>query len=181
MGIEEMASGILGEAEKKAQAIRQSAREEERAVADEEKKKAKLEKEIIRNRTDADIARLETREIASARIMMKKQVLDEKKKAIDSVYDNFFSEMDKEIGREDLLATLFEAGKAKLGGADRIYVNAKDAGAAKKLCKDVRAKNMDSGVILEKGSESVDLSMETLRSLLRQRTLKGVSNAVFGD
>ena len=88
--------------------------------------------------------------------------------------------MEKEIGPK-LLATLFDVGKAKLGGTDRIYVNAADIEAAKKLCKDARAKNISSGIILEKGSESVDLSMETLRVLLKQRTLKSVSNALFGD
>ena len=181
MGIEEMASGILNEAGKRARAIIESGREEERSIAEQAKSRVKLEKEAMKNRTDSEIVRMETREIASARIRMKKQALDDRKKIIDSVYDGFFSAMEKEIGKEELLETLFEAGKTKLGGADRVYVNANDMAAAKKLLKDVRAKNISGGIILEKGSESVDLSTETPRGLLRQRTLRGVSNVLFGD
>ncbi|MBI4018847.1 MAG: hypothetical protein HY364_01170 [Candidatus Aenigmarchaeota archaeon] len=181
MGIEEMASGILNEAEKRAQAIIQKGREEERSVEEEIKNKAKLEKETIKNKTNEEIMRLETREIASARVTMKKQMVIEKKKIIDSIYDSFFSAMEKEIAKEELLETLFEAGKSKLGSVDRVYVNPNDVSAAKKLCKDVRTKNISGGIVLEKGKESVDLSMETLRGLLRQRTLKSVSNVLFGD
>lgn len=181
MGIEEMEAGIIKEAEDKAQAIHKKAQDARRIIFEEQKKRIELEKAGIKSRFEQNMLQMETKEMASARMEAKKQVLKEKERLIDSVYRNFFSELDKEVSSEELLESLFKLGRSGLKSVENVYVNKKDAEIAKKFRVDVKTTNIRGGLILESGNESIDMSIEVLENLLRQRTIKEVSRKMFGD
>ncbi|MBI4014974.1 MAG: hypothetical protein HY365_03390 [Candidatus Aenigmarchaeota archaeon] len=181
MGEEEMKAGILGEAAQQAEKIRKDAQSERDGIISAARADAEREKERMKRESGESALRLEARELASSRISAKKDVAEEKKEAVNRVYSVFFSRLEKELGREELLRLLFNAGKTQLKSVQKVRVAKEDVPAARGLGVDAVPAAIEGGIIIEGGNESVDLSMDTIRETLKQRTLRSVSCKLFGD
>lgn len=181
MGEEEMKAGILGEATRQADEIRKDAQAKREEILSSARTTVEQKKEAMKRESSESAMRLAARELASARIKAKKDVAEEKREAVERVYGAFFSRLEKELGREELLRLLFDAGKVQLKKIERVRVAKEDIGAAKTLGADAVPVAIDGGIIIESGNESVDLSFGTIRETLKQRTLQSVARKLFGD
>lgn len=176
MGMNEVADEIIGEAEKKAAEIIKSGSEEAEKILDEATKITAEKKSGLKKKSEEFIAGLRTREMTKARLNIKKSAAETKGRAIDGVYERLFVEL---LGdREKLLKML--AGSCNFN-ADAVFVNEKDISAAKRIFSaPVKKADIEGGIILEAGGESVDMSISTIKELVKNRTLKDVSSVLFG-
>ena len=181
MGAEEMRAGIIGEATQQAEQIRKDAQAKREEIISVARADVEREKERMKRESSESALRLETRELASARIKAKKDVAEEKKEAVNHAYSAFFSRLENELGKKELLRLLFDAGKAHLRKVDRVRVAKEDVVAAKALGAAAIPAAIEGGIIIESGDEAVDLSFGTIKETLKQRTLRSVSCKLFGD
>ena len=137
-----MENGIISEAEKKAVSIREETQIKKEEILNTEKRKIEIENKKTKKMFNENILQIETKEMASARINVRKEILEKKRELIDATYETFFEELEKEVDREELLTNLFEKGKQDLENVERVYVNKKDEEIAKKLGVDVKIKNI---------------------------------------
>ncbi len=176
MGMNEVADEIISEAEKKAAEIIKSGSEESEKLLDEATKKTAEKKNGMKKKSEEFLAGLHTREMTKARLNIKKSAAETKGRAIEGVYERLFVEL---LGdREKLLKMLASSCSFS---ADAVCVNEKDISAAKRIFSaPVKKADIEGGVILEAGGESVDMSISTIKELVKNRTLKDVSSALFG-
>ena len=175
MGMQEVADEIISEAEKKAAEIIKSGSEEAEKILDEAAKKTAEKRSGMKKKSEEFLAGLRTREMTKARLSIKKSAAETKGRAIDGVYERLSGEL---LGdREKLLKML----ASFAGSADAVCVNEKDTSAAKEIFSmPVKKADIEGGIILEAGGESVDMSLSTIKELVKNRTLKDVSSVLFG-
>jgi V/A-type H+/Na+-transporting ATPase subunit E len=179
MGFEELKKKVLKEAEV----------EEKRLLSEAEKEKQRLQKkaeetikafsEKVDKETDKEIAQLETREIASANLEVKKRSLKAKEELFEKVFTTLKNDVGKKLktaDRKKLLENLVKLAEKQIS-IGIIYCNKEDAKLLGKNCKEQK---MLGGIIAETkdGTVRLDYSFETLIEEIREKHIAEITEVL---
>lgn len=173
MGMQEVADEIIGEAEKKAAEIIKGGSEEAEKILDEAAKKTAEKKKEMKKNSEEFLSGLRTRELTKARMKIKNDTAEMKSRAVDSVYEKFFSELDS----KSLLKMLSDFAH----DTKAVCVSEKDYDAARKIFSvPVKKCSIEGGIIIEGDKEAIDMSIPIIKEIVKSGTIKDVSKTLFG-
>lgn len=184
MGLEKVVADILEKGKEEAERIRKEGAAEAEPIL----KQAREEAARIKARKEAEISKIvekiRTREIASAKLEVKKIKLTSEKEALDQVYAQAIEKL-KNLPREKnerLLKALIEKGKREVGNG-HIYCSQRDAEFVKRMSdlKFAGTINCIGGVIIESSDKTIklDYTYETLLNSVWEKNVKEIANILF--
>jgi len=183
MGLDAIVQEIRAKGKAEADRISgETYQEVSKILADSESQAAKIKaakQEAVRK----EIERLRQQELSSAHLEVKRAVLNARKELLDEVYEKAKESIQKLPAdkNQKLLSSLI---KKNENSNTRIYSRAKDTPAVKKLTKLGYAGEINclGGVIIENedGTEYLDLRYDTILKNVSERSLKQVSDILFG-
>ncbi len=178
MEIKKVAEEIAGEAGKKAKEILEEGKKERESILGGAEKEAERKKEELQKEAQRTIEQIRVMETTKARMRSKEIMQKARMRALGDVYREFYSGLD----RDKMLKALYDMGSRGVKDVGFVHVSQADVEAAKKLFPDVKAGNMKGGLIIESkdGSEYLNLSMEVIEEMMRQKTFKEVYKLLFG-
>ena len=181
MGLEAVKDEILANARKQEDALLAEAKKE----ADKIMKEAQNSIAEFKQKTEAETKRLaemiNRQETASAELESKKLILEAKKEAMESAFDEARKIVEKLSGkkREEYMNRLLEKAKNDIE-VDKVYCNKNDA----RLVKGFKAESADiiGGIIAENkdGTVRVDYSFDALLQTIKENELQKISKLLFG-
>ncbi len=151
-------------------------------ISEAESQAAKL-KTAKQEAAKKEIERLRQQELSSAHLEVKRAMLNARKELLDEVYEKAKDAVGKLPAdkNQKLLSSII---KKNENSNTRIYSKAKDTSAVKKLTKLKYAGEIDciGGVIIENadGTEYLDLRYDTILKNVSEKSLKQVSDILFG-
>ncbi len=182
MGLETLAHGIKENAEKEAAALLAQAKAEESALLQEARQRVRAAKDQLARETEAALAQAKLRSETRARLDASQRIQDARRQIMDETYSRFRAQL--EAQKPKLYPRLFSAAERQIGPPAAVLVSPADAALAKKLFPSatVRTQEMDGGLIAQSadGLAQMDLRFSTLLDHLKSKTLKPVSEALFG-
>ena len=183
MGLEKVINDIMDTAHTEVSRINTEADVEESQILDEAKENAK---QIRGNRlveANLDIERMRRQEISSAKLEVKRAILNARKEALEKVYNNTVDLIATlpDPKQEELLKAIIETNQSS--GA-RIYSNEKSEDIVKKLSSLEYAGNIDciGGVVIENedGTIRLDYRYDVILKNVYEHSLKNTSEILFG-
>lgn len=182
MSLDKVITDIEKTAEQEAKAILEQARRAEKEMVADARRRLAEQQKRVREQTGQRLAQIATRAAVARKMKMRDAEMQAKKALIDKVYDRFAGTMLKK--KETWYAQLFQLAKKQLPSPHTVYLSAGDVRLGKKLFRGLRIGQTDTrgGFILESrdGRERVDVRLEALVDALKERTLKDVSEILFG-
>lgn len=185
MGLEKVVADILEKGKEEAEKIRAEGAAEAESIL----KQAREEAAKIKAAKEAEIARIvekiRTREIASAKLEVKKIKLTSEKEALDQVYAQAMERlrnlpMEK---KERLLKALIKKGIREVGNG-RIYCSQGDAEFVKQISNLEFAGTINciGGVVIESSDKTIklDYTYETLLNTIWEKNVRQIANILFG-
>jgi V/A-type H+-transporting ATPase subunit E len=151
-------------------------------LADAESQAAKI-KAAKQEAVKKEIERLRQQELSSAHLEVKRAMLNARKELLDEVYEKAKESVSKlpPEKNQKLLSSII---KKNENNNTKIYSRAKDTSSVKKITKLGYAGEIDciGGVIIENedGTEYLDLRYDTILKDVSERSLKSVSDILFG-
>lgn len=184
MGLEKVVADILEKGKEDAAKIRAEGEAEASVIL----KQAKEEAAKIKAKKEAEVAKVvekvRTRELASAKLEIKKIKLNSEKEALDHAFAQAKAQLQNipKKKNEHLLKTLIEKGKKELGNG-RIYCSPKDAEVVKLMSSLEFAGTINciGGVVIESSDRlvKIDYTYETLLTTVWESNVKQVSNILY--
>ena len=176
--IENVSEEVLKEAKARADQILKEASVAREKMLAEARDEAEKMKDAMRSESEAAAERARAVEISKAKMNAKQLQHSAKIAAMNSIYDQFYAGID----REKLLKSLFDLGSRSFD-AGTLYEEEKALPVAKKIFPNAKPADIKGGLIIESrdGNESVNLSMEVIEELMKERTFSRVYSIVFGE
>ena len=180
MGLEDVKKGLDKQLKHERAAIEKETAEQRQALLDAAQQEIDAYKERVEQKTREDVAVLERRELASAKLQAKKRVLQAKKELIDSVFaaakEQLATQSEKE--RKALIDRLITTASKDIN-VHTVYLAPQD----KELVTgyEVKTTSISGGVICESkdGTQRIDLSVDALLTRVREQHLKEIATALF--
>jgi V/A-type H+-transporting ATPase subunit E len=183
MGLETIVEEIKAKGRAEADRINAEADKEVSRIIEEAKSRAAKIKTAKQEEVKKEISRLRQQELSSANLEVKRALLNARKEVLDEVYEkarDAIREFPAEKNQR-LLKAIIEKNAAD---NMRIYSNSRDKPVIQKVTKLKYAGEIDciGGVLLEneKGTEYLDFKYETILKNISERSLKQVSDILFG-
>ncbi len=183
MGLDAIVEEIKAKGRAEADRIsRETDKEVSRILADAQSQAARI-RSIRQDAAKKDIERLRLQELSSANLEVKRAMLNARKELLDEVNEKAKDGIinlpaDK---NQKLLRSIIEKNQTN---NSRISSNKKDEPAVRKLTKLTYSGDINciGGVIIENenGTEYMDLRYETMLKKVSERSLKQVSDILFG-
>jgi V/A-type H+-transporting ATPase subunit E len=184
MGLEKVVADILEKGKEEVARIKAEAAAEVEPIL----KQAREEAAMIKAKKEAEIAKIvekiRTRELASAKLEVKKIKLTSEKEALDQVYAHAMEKLRNlpKEKNERLLRALIEKGIREVGNG-RIYCSQKDAELVKQMSSLELAGTINciGGVLIESSDKTIklDYTYETLLSSVWEKNVRQVANILF--
>ena len=169
--IEKLIDEILKQGEEKIKNIEKETEYEKVKILEEARERIESKKREMRQEMDIRLRQVENKELISERVEMRKISLLKKQAVITRAFD----EAEKKILSLDFMQRLVKA----VNGAEKVYVNKKDVEICKHF-KEVLAKdNIKGGIIADFGDTSMDISIENIMKILRNRYTSDVGSILF--
>ncbi len=183
MGLDAIVEEIKAKGRAEADRINQETDKEVSSILTDAQSQAARIKVIRQDAAKKDIERLKLQELSSANLEVKRAMLNARKELLDEVNEKAKDGISKlpTDKNQKLLRSIIEKNQAN---NSRISSNKKDEPEVRKLSKlkysgDI---NCIGGVIIENenGTEYLDLRYETILKKVSERSLKQVSDILFG-
>lgn len=170
---------VIGEAKRRSEEIVEEGRKEKERILFEARKEVEMKKEEMQKEADRTIKKMETIEATKSRMESKEILQNAKTKIIEGIYREFYGELDAEY----VLKTMHSIGSKSIKNAGAVYVSEKDLDIAKRLFPNTKKSGIKGGIVIESadGRESVNLSMEVIDEIFRNRTFPGVYEILFEE
>ena len=190
MGLEKVKQEILERAQAEADKVVEAAQSEARAVMKSAEKQIAGYEHLMGEDLEALSNAVKRKEVASAELELKKQLLSAKSELIEGV----FGDVRKKLGslsdkkRESHITALLDAARKEVNvaavqcsGKDAKFVEASGSGNSR--LKVVKNDEMLGGIIAESpdGKLRVDYSYETLLEQVKSKVLGDVAKILFGQ
>ncbi len=181
MGFAQLKKDVINKAEREAERIVKEAHKE----SEDEKRKLELEleskEEKAMENAKETIEIIERRELPGATLEAKKKKLVEKRKLIESIFEEARANIDKKLKkteRKDLINRILKKIESEIT-VGTLYCNKIDAELINN--KKVKYKDMQGGIIAEDktGRVLVDYSFETLLEQIREKYISEVTKILF--
>ena len=183
MGLEAIVKEIKARGKAEADKISKEAEKEASQIIADAQSRAEKIAETKKEAVVAEIQRLKQQELSSANLEVKRELLNARKEILDLVYEkavdgvkNLPAEKNKE-----LLEVIIEKNET---GNSKIYSRNEDKAVVKKLTKLKYAGEIDciGGVVIENedGTVYLDFKYDTILKDVSERSLKQVSDILFG-
>ena len=192
MGLEKVKQEILERAQAEADKVVDAAQSEARAVMKSAEKQIAGYEHLMGEDLEALSNAVKRKEVASAELELKKQLLSAKSELIEGV----FGDVRKKLGslsdkkRESHITALLDAARKEVNvssvqcsGKDARFVEASGSGNSNSRLKVVKNDEMLGGIIAESpdGKLRVDYSYETLLEQVKSKVLGDVAKILFGQ
>lgn len=183
MGLDAIVEEIKAKGKAEAEKISQETdKEVSRTLAEAQSQAARI-KASRQDSAKKDIERLRLQEMSSANLEVKRAMLNARKELLDEVNEKAKEGINKLPADKNLklLKSIIEKNQAN---NSRISSNKKDEPAVRKMTKLTYSGDINciGGVIIENedGTEYLDLRYETILKKVSERSLKQVSDLLFG-
>lgn len=180
MGMEEVKSDILSQAEIEAKKILEAAESEAKDIKNSAREEVQQYKIDAESHSSVLFERTRRKMLAAAQFDAQRKILNTKQEAIDNVLKSVRNSIVtmKDSERKKFLSMLLLSAKKEITVA-KVYANKKDLKAFSGVT--VTSTDIDAGLIAENkdGSISVDLSIDTLLEHARNEHLIELSEALF--
>jgi V/A-type H+/Na+-transporting ATPase subunit E len=180
MGLKEVTSQIIAEAESRAAQLQHDAKQEADRLTQQNNQELKEYEQHLRLNAKNMINAAKVKEIAAAEFEGKKVFLDKKKEIIDSVMTQATERLQKctDAERKALLKSLLKQAKKEID-VHCVLVSKKDEDVID--AETVKVANITGGLIAENKDStiSVDLSFDTLIERVKQDHLRDLSEVLF--
>ncbi|MCS3923373.1 V-type ATP synthase subunit E [Methanosalsum natronophilum] len=183
MGLEPVLNDIKEASKDEVSKIQQEADEEATRILDEARQKAKKIKGDRLLKAEEDIDNMRRQELSSAKLDVKRIILNVKKEMPDEVFDKALESLShlSPEKNEEYLKTILDK-QAENG--TKVYSNKESEPIVKKLTSLEYAGNIDcvGGVIIEDedGKVRLDYTYESILKEVNERSLKEISDILFG-
>ncbi|AEH61321.1 H+transporting two-sector ATPase E subunit [Methanosalsum zhilinae DSM 4017] len=183
MGLEPVINDIMDASNKEVNRINSEADREVARILDEARQTAKKLRGDRLVKVEEDIENLRKQELSSAKLDVKRIILNVKKEMPDEVYDKALNSLSQlpPSKNEEYLKTILK-GEEKNG--TKVYSNKDSETLVKKLTSLEYAGNIDciGGVIIENedGTVRLDYTYESILKEVNERSLKEISDILFG-
>ncbi|MBU4374794.1 MAG: V-type ATP synthase subunit E [Euryarchaeota archaeon] len=183
MGLDAIIEEIKAKGRAEADKISEETSSEVLKIIAEAKANAAVLKAAKEEAVRKEIDRLRQQEVSSANLEAKKAILNARKEILDEVYENAKESVKKLPAEKNqkLLKSIIEKNE---NNNAKIYSKAKDKPVVKKLTKLEYAGEIDciGGVVIENadGTEVMDFKYDTILKNVSERSLKQVSDILFG-
>lgn len=181
MSLEQLERGIIKNAEKEADRIVAEAEREAQDLVKEARNRAGKAKKGVQKQTKQQLSHYQDLKKTKQKMRQKQALLTEQKHLIDDVYQRFLTKLER--NKKSIMKRLYAQARKGMKPA-RVYVAAADVSVARTLFRGVKVETQElkGGFILESrdGSQLVDHSYDTIIDTIRGKTLKQVSDALFG-
>ena len=180
MGLEEVKQGLEEDLTKQKTVIISEASEEKEKIMQSAKEEVESYRQTAQKQTNDLLSMMERREVSSTNLGMKKELLNSKKEAIDTVFRKVVEKLNALPGNEKkkILNSLVKQAKNEIQ-VNRVYCSKQDM----KLIAGFETKEapIEGGVICESkdGKTRVDLTFETLLTDLREKNLREIASKLF--
>jgi V/A-type H+-transporting ATPase subunit E len=189
MGLENVVSDILKSAKADVSAIVAERDSEVSSIIEEAKRTGeRITGEKVAS-AEEEATRIRKQEISGANLEVRRMMLNTRKEILDETQKQT-AERIRELDIESLLRSLI---RAHIGDATRVYSSRQDQPIVERLCDELLeakltkleyAGNIDciSGIVLETEDETVrlDYTFDTIISEVSERSMKQISNILFG-
>ena len=186
-GFENLRKSLVKEAKKEARKIDEKAGEEAGSAIGLANMRAKKEIEEAMEKASRIVAEERDERLGSAKIRSKRIVADSVNRVIDNAMERLWEEfagLPKAPGYGRMLERIIESAEKELGGKTRVYVNANDLQAAKKISKNVSQKTIQisGGAVISSndGKVEIDGSFESIFESKKAELRKIISNGIYG-
>lgn len=180
MGLEDVKKGLEKQLKKECAAIEKETAQQRQELLDAAQEEIDAYKKRVEQEVEQEVAVLERRELAGAKLTAKKTLLKAKKELVDKAFSEALKELASkpEKERKARLETLVKHASQDLD-VHTLYVAEQDTTLLAGY--EVRAAKITGGVICENadGTQRIDLSNETLLAHVREQYLKEVAKALF--
>lgn len=181
MGLQNVKQEIIENANKESQELTNQAKEQAKKILDKAKAEIKQEKDQIKTELKDYEKKLNTIDIASSELELKKMLLDEKKKAIDKVFEEVTKQLQSlpSEKRKEHIQKLLDKAKNELE-VSFVHCNKQDRNEIKD-CEVILIDNL-GGIIAENKSKEmrVDYCYETLLEGIKDKYLQDLGKILFG-
>ncbi len=181
MTLEKLEHDILEKAKKEQEKLSKETEQHVHNLEEEAQERLSQKKKSLTSDFKEEMSRLEQLQTTRQVMTTKRHVLGEKKNALDALYQEFLEHLEK--NKKTILKQLATRAQ-KTFTPGKVVVNEKDKTLVKALFSGVtiRTAPMTSGFILESkdGQHILDQSFDTLLVAVREKTLKEVSEQLFG-
>ncbi len=184
MGLEKVVADILEKGKHDAAKFKEEGEAEKTVILNQ----AREEAAKIKAKKEAEVAKIvektRTRELASAKLEIKKIKLNSEKEALDQVFAQAIAQLQNlpKKKNEHLLKVLIDKGTKEIGNG-RIYCSQKDVETVKHMSKLQFGGAIDcaGGVVIESsdGLVKVDYTYETLLGTVWESNVRQVSDILF--
>lgn len=192
MGLEAVVDEIKAKGEKQAADIKADAQSKARQIVDEANKRAEEIKLAAEKDADVLSERVMIREVASANLVVKRDLLNAQKSLLDKVYTDAVEEianLPAELHAKAVRELLKDAAKQIKEGV--VFANARDEKAAKDAISELKSlsgftfggiNDIAGGVVVKStdGQLTLDYSYGTFMSEVWETSLKDASEILFG-
>ncbi|MDO5843757.1 MAG: V-type ATP synthase subunit E family protein [Methanocorpusculum sp.] len=192
MGLEVVVDEIKAKGDKQAAGIKAEADSKAKQIVDEANKRAEEIKITAEKDAEVLAERVMIREVASANLVVKRDLLNAQKSLLDKVYTNAAEEIAKlpaDVHAKAVRELLKEAAKQIEEGV--VFANARDEKAAKDAISELKSlsgftfggiSDIDGGVVVKStdGQLTLDYSYQTFMSEVWEASLKDASEILFG-
>ncbi|MBI2578364.1 MAG: hypothetical protein HYW26_01490 [Candidatus Aenigmarchaeota archaeon] len=177
--IRKVVEEVISEAKRKAEEILEEGGRERERILFEARKEVEMKKDEMQKEADLAVKKIETIEATKSRMDSKEILQKTRMKIIEDIYREFYGGLDV----EGTLKSMHSIGIKSIKNAGAVYVSENDFEAAKRIFPDVKKSGIKGGIVIESadGRESVNLSMEVIDEIFRNRTFPGVYEILFGE
>lgn len=185
MTLENVLNEIINSAKQEEGKIIKEAEAEAQRIVGEQRKSVEEEKGKALEKARKHAKEMKKKQLSAYTLEMKKQLMQEKAKALDTVVERTVAKIEgmKSAERKKLLGKLVNAAKQELQGSKFIYANKKD----RKLLGSVAGLKFDGelnilgGVVLANADKSVqvDYSFERLLEEQKEKNLNEIAKKLF--
>ncbi len=185
MSLENVIKEINNETELKSNAIINEGKIQAKEILQKTKEKVNKSKEKTVKKTSEIVSSMERTELASLKLLLKKQQLNAKKEVIDSLFDEVKNQLEKlnSKEKEKILKKLLQKGKKEVN-AEYFYCNAKDKALISKLSglKFRESIECSGGFVLEnkEGTIRSDQTFDLILEKVKEKNISDISSRVFG-
>ena len=189
MGLENVVSDILSGAKAEVSAIEADRDSEVSSIVEEAKRTGERITGEKMASAEEEAERIRKQEISGANLEVRRMMLNTRKELLDETQRQTAERL-RELDIESLLRSLIRAHR---GDATRVYSNQQDQPIVERLCDELLedklielkyAGNIDciGGIVLENEDETVrlDYTFDTIISEVSERSMKQISNILFG-
>lgn len=183
MALDKVADEIIESAMREADGLLAEAKRAAAEIAHAAEERVRLQEREADEHAQKVADALSRKELASAKLEVKRLQLDARKAVLDEVYSRLTERIaaidEKEKAR--IYKSLLSKSEFEPGA---VYANAKDAALVKRLAGDVPVKKADilGGLLIENKDRTIrlDYSFDTVLEALKEDSLKEVSRRLFG-